>query len=532
MSSAGETLPIPVPAAPWTALLSVPRQGRRWPGAARAASAVALPGLIGLACGAGSAAAVAALGAFAVVYGEGKPYRVRWRAVALVGAVLIVLAAIGAAVGSTVHHALAAGGSALWPMLLVAVMTIVVAAAAFVVDALRLGAPGAFLLLLAVVIASTLPAAGVPVPAVVGWTAIGAVSALVVAMSGAVIRPRTPERAAVAAAVTAVDAVLEQDSPDHRREAVRSLHSAWQCLHDAGLVETDHSLTRTLRAAHVRCAAVLHGSTGEHESAAPEDDLWAQIPLRRPSIRHRLARAAHLRGRTTTVVVRLLVACPVAGLTAVLLGVGRPDWAVITTAMILHQGPDRVLGTYRAAHRFVGTVLGLVLLAGLSLLDLHGATLVVVLAALMAGIEAFLVRHYGLAMAAITPLAMILGALGSPALGTASRDRFLETVIGVAIALAVMWAVLPRAYRRILVDADSRVADTITRIATCASDSDRAELRRDLEFDLHASTTAAIAAAHTDREWTSPRWAEHRRLHERGYRVLTPPVEGGRRTAR
>ncbi len=52
-----------------------------------------------------------------------------------------------------------------------------------------------------------------------------------------------------------------------------------------------------------------------------------------------------------------------------LLGVARPDWAVITAAMILHQGPDRILGTYRAVHRFAGTVLGLVILAALTPLD-------------------------------------------------------------------------------------------------------------------------------------------------------------------
>lgn len=82
-------------------------------------------------------------------------------------------------------------------------------------------------------------------------------------------------------------------------------------------------------------------------------------------------------------------------------------------AMILHQGPDRVLGTYRAAHRFVGTVLGLGLLAGLAVFELPGGVLVVALALMMAGTEFFLVRNYGLAMVFITPLALILGGLGT-----------------------------------------------------------------------------------------------------------------------
>ncbi|MGW0043672.1 FUSC family protein [Rhodococcus sp. NPDC003348] len=503
-------------------MVAVPRQGRRWPGVARAAVTVAVPGLTGVALGAGPVAAVATLGAFAVVYGEGRPYRVRWRMLAIVGVVLVALAGTGAAVGSAVHHAATAGGSALWPMVLVATMTVVVASCAFVVDALRLGAPGAFLLLLALEIASALPGAGVSVAAVVAWTAIGAGTALVVGMSGVLVRPRTAERAAVAAAVRAVDTVLAENSPAHRRAAVHDLHAAWQCLHDAGLAGSDDPLTRTLRAAHARCAAVVHGAP--HDEATPEDDLHPRTPLRRPSVRYRLARAAHPRGRSVTVVARLLVACPAAGAIAVVLGVGRPDWAVITAAMILHQGPDRILGTYRAAHRFVGTVLGLGLLAGLSLFDLRGAALVVVLALTMAGIEAFLVRNYGLAMVFITPLAMILGVLGTPGdLGLVSRDRFLETVVGVVVALAVMWGVLPRAHRRILADADAQVADTIARITRAADDRELPELRRDLEFDLHASTTAAITAAHTEPDWTRDRWPGHRRLHEHGYRILTSP---------
>ncbi|GAA4470846.1 FUSC family protein [Rhodococcus olei] len=483
---------------------------------------VALPGLVGVASGFGSASAIATLGAFAVVYGEGRPYRVRWRAVGIVGAVLVALAGIGAAVGSSVYRAVAAGGSALWPMVIVLTMTVVVASCAFVVDALRLGAPGAFLMLLTLEIASVLPATGVSVPTVVGWTAIGAGAALTVSMCGALVRPRTPERVAVASAVAAVDAALDRNSPSRRREAVRSLHAAWQCLYDANLVATQHPLTRTLRASHLRCANALH--VLDHDEAVPEDDLRPPVPLRRPSIRYRLVRAAHPRGRSATVVVRLLVACPVAGLTAVALGVGRPDWAVITAAMILHQGPDRILGTYRAAHRFAGTVLGLALLAGLSQLDVRGAALVVVLALMMAGTEAYLVRNYGLAMVFITPLAMILGGLGAPAdLVGVSRDRFFETVVGVTVAVAVLWGVLPRAYRRILRDADGQVAGILTRIADTVDGRSLAELRRDLEFDLHASTAAAITAAHTDPAWTRERWPDHHRLHELGYRILTSP---------
>jgi len=515
-------LPLPTPVPLRSAMLTVPRQGRKWPGAVRAALTVALPGLLGVALGFGAVPAVATLGAFAVVYGEQRAYRVRWRVVAVVGAVLVVLATLGAAAGSVVHDALGSGGSAWWYLLVIAAMTVTVATCAFVVDALRLGSPGAFLMLLSLEIASALPAAGVSVPTVTAWTAIGAGTALVISVSGACVRPHTPERTAVAAAVAAVDRVTAENTAAHRRSAVHDLHAAWQCLHDAGLVGSGHPLERTLSAAHARCAALLH-SPGDGEPV-PEDDLRPQIPLPRPSVGYRLRRAAGLRGRSATIALRLLVAGPAAGTIAIVLGVGRPDWAVITAAMILHQGPDRILGSYRALHRFVGTVLGLVVLACLTPFHPSGAALVVVLAAVFAGIEMFLVRHYGLAMTFITPLVIVLGGLGAPAdPETTARDRFLETVIGVCVALFVLWGLWPRAHRRILVYADGRVRDTIARITAATDPHDLPELRRDLEFDLQASTTAAVIAAHTEPEWTRQRWAGHHELHHLGHLILTSP---------
>jgi len=501
-------------------LVHVPRDGRRWPGTARAAVAVALPGLIGVALGHDPAAATATLGAFAVVYGEGRPYRVRWRAVSVAACVMVVAAALGGVVGGAVHDAAAAGGSALWPMALVLAMSAFVAVAAFVVDALRISAPGAFLPLLAVEIASALPGAGVSVGHVVAWTAVGAATAVLVAMSGWPVRPRTPERTAVSSAIAAVDALdRDRDSAMRRHGAVKAVHAAWQCLHDAGIATRDHQLTRDLLATQDRCVTLLHGS----ETALDVDgeDLGRRVPAPRPTVRFRLGRATHLRGRSTLIVVRLLVACPVAGAVAMGLGVARPDWAVITAAMILHQGPDRVLGTYRAVHRFAGTVLGLLVLAALTPIDPTGAALVLVLAASMAGLQAYLVRNYGVAMVFITTLALLLGGLGSPDdLTGVTRNRLLETVIGVVVAVVVLWTVLPASYRRILADADGRVATTIAQIDTASDPVEARELRRGLEFDLHAATTAALVAAHTDPVWTEARWSRHHALNESGYRVL------------
>jgi len=160
-------------------------------------------------------------------------------------------------------------------------------------------------------------------------------------------------------------------------------------------------------------------------------------------------------------------------------------------------------------------------LAALTPLHPTGAALVLVLAVSMAGVQAYLVRNYGLAMVFITTLALLLAGLGSPDdLTAVTRDLLLETVIGVVVAVVVLWTLLPSSYRTILADADDRVAATIERITTTPDPAAARELCRGLEFDLHSATTAALVAAHTDPAWTESRWARHHALNEAGYRTL------------
>ncbi len=110
-----------------------------------------------------------------------------------------------------------------------------------------------------------------------------------------------------------------------------------------------------------------------------------------------------------------------------------------------------------------------------------------------------------------------------------TRDRLVETVIGVVVAVVVLWAVLPASYRRILDDADARVDATIGQVDAAADPAEIRELRRALEFDLHSATTAALVAAHTDAGWTETRWARHHALNESGYRAR-PRLRGSKTT--
>ncbi len=92
----------------------------------------------------------------------------------------------------------------------------------------------------------------------------------------------------------------------------------------------------------------------------------------------------------------------------------------------------------RGLHRLLGTGVGLLVAAALLGLDLAGLGLVLVVVALQVTAELLVGRNYALALVAITPLALLMVHLASPVpVGTLLLDRAVETLLGVAVGLAV-----------------------------------------------------------------------------------------------
>lgn len=532
-------LHLPAPAPPRAVLFGFPPVGKRWPGAVRSALALGVPASIVSALGYHQQALVVAIGAFAVVYGEGRAYRTRWKVVTIAAAALVAAAWLGAVVGRPVHRAIADGHSHFLLLWVVAAMTAVALVGAYLVDALRLGPPGGFFFVMATEIGSLIAGSGMPPAEIAGWGVVGGVSSLVVSMSGLLRGPRLPEQNAVRAAESAVDAYVGVDrsgpaAARARQLASLKLQAAWHCLDDGGLLDrtrprhwhrADHHLVTTLGAVQVRLSAALNGDPTV-DPASDLDDIRPLVPMARPGVRYRLVRSLHPSSHAWTTTVRLVIACMLAGVLTVALGTGRPDWAVIAAVLVLHQGPDRIMGTYRGVHRIGGTVLGLGLYAALFALGPAGVWLILLLAVLQFMVEMLVARNYGLAVIFITPLALMMGG-GNTGRSVASVmwDRLLETVIGVCVALVVLWTVDRRSHRRILRWVDGRVAQLV---AATARQLDRApagapavlELRRDLEFELAGSAMAGVDAAHNDPAWTAPRWPAHSELHHLGYDVL------------
>lgn len=529
---------IPSPAPARSVLFGLPPAGRRFPGAARAALAFGAPALVAVALGHEQQGLMAATGALAVIFGEGQVYRRRWRVIGVAALGLAVAAFAGGLTGELIQSWLAAGGSHWWQLVLVVLMSAVAVAGTFVNSALRLGPPGGFFFVLAAGVGSLITGHGVPPDEVGLWTAVGGISALIVGMSPALRRSHAPEEQAVAAAVAAVRdfAALDPaaDRTDARYATAMTVQTAWALLDDARRYDTGgDDQVETLAQAQRAFAAALHRA----ERGADESDLLFDTgrpaPTPRPSLRYRMWRSLSPDSHAAVSAGRVGIAALLAGGMTVALDLGRPDWAVLTVTVLLHQGPDRVRGTYRGVHRIGGTALGLVLFAALYAVEPRAWALVLILMALQFAIETFVARNYGLAVVFITPLALLMGGGGQYGdIFPVVRDRLTESVIGVVIGVAVLWSVDRRAHRRVLLRNDQRVLEGVARIVRAAAlpQQERPALtepRRELEFELMGSTLAAIDAAHNEPEWARAHWTRHRRIRRLGHEVLAADLSPG-----
>nr|WP_240963374.1 FUSC family protein [Antrihabitans stalactiti] len=272
-------------------------------------------------------------------------------------------------------------------------------------------------------------------------------------------------------------------------------------------------------------------------AADPAEQLDPPLPLGAAGKRSRAHRSLTVHSHAAVSATRALVASGVAGSVGILLDLGRPDWAVISAVLVVHQGPDRIVGTVRGLHRLVGTVVGLALFAVAYQVGATGAALVLLLMVLMFLIDLMIARNYGVAVMFITPVALLIGGVGASGgpIAAPMRDRLIETLIGVVVALATLWLVVPRAHRHNLKWADARVLDStaglLHALRTENPNSDAAlVLRRDLQLDLVIDDECGHRAVRDEVEWARLHWSRHTDTIRVGYDLLlqcweTPPGE-------
>ncbi|MFC6591158.1 FUSC family protein [Deinococcus lacus] len=132
------------------------------------------------------------------------------------------------------------------------------------------------------------------------------------------------------------------------------------------------------------------------------------------------------------------LALVLAGTVSVWVGLGHNDWAMAAAAAVLGVLGQQVR-IQRAWQRILGTLGGVVLAAGLLLLDLPAAASVALVIALQFAAQLYIVRNYAVGLLFITPLALIMSHLARPGpVALLLETRLLETIIGALSALVLV----------------------------------------------------------------------------------------------
>jgi hypothetical protein len=133
------------------------------------------------------------------------------------------------------------------------------------------------------------------------------------------------------------------------------------------------------------------------------------------------------------------VTAGLAGALAISTGFNHAYWAMFS-AVVPFMASGRGPQFLRAVHRIVGTLLGLVVAAGiLSVLPQHGLAPLLLVIILQAGAELFIIRHYGIAVVMITPLVLVMAqTVDAQPVAVLLLDRTVQTVLGVGVAVMVI----------------------------------------------------------------------------------------------
>lgn len=363
------------------------------------------------------------------------------------------------------------------------------------------------------------------------WFTAALASVLILALD-----VHAPEREAVDAADAAVSAY--RDRPDDtservanrmRSHAYNSVHEAWRVLrigrNRRPLTATGRDLEDHLMGIHLNLIQVLQSESFPASSLAIGAN-FRRVPMGRPPVVYLLKTAMQRGSRPWLVALRATLAVLLASTMMIASPVGHSYWAILSALIVLHMGASRADMTIRAAHRVVGTGIGvMVYFAIIALHPSDWAKVVIVIAAIY-GLEAVVTRNYALAVVFITTFALMMTPIGSTAdITTVMRDRFVETVIGVSAAVLMIWLVGGKApvllvrsqYRRTLgtmiaVLGDLAAGTSVTRKAR--------EDRRNMVFELERAS-AILSSQRPDDPEALSRWQgvqEH--VNRFGYDVM------------
>lgn len=370
----------------------------------------------------------------------------------------------------------------------------------------------------------------------IGWHMVG-VTAFAAALSSLLLLvplafdPRGPEKRAVAAAHRAVTAYRSTGADDPaeqlgRNAAYQAVNRAWLTLESAWPAVRGHrhrALAAELMETNRNLAATVLVRLGSDAPAVPDPRIGSLSG--RPGWRYLLGHAVRGGSVEWFTAWRMGLAAGTAGTISQAAGIGHPYWAILTSAIVINQWMDRVAATRRAAHRTVGTLLGVGVVWAVASLDPGVWWTVVAVVICMIGMYVLFPLNYALALVAITPMALLAVGAGGGSMAAIATDRFTDTVIGAATAVAVTWGTSWFFPRR-LVRAQARRAQaavTAVRQANAAGTSFTPAGRRarvELQYELIHHLSVLDRAVADDPRLADLAPAEHL-LTDQGYAALS-----------
>jgi len=451
----------PSPSLRLAALFKLRPAGRRWPFAARAAICTGVPVLIGWSAGEVTAGLMATLGAFTSLYGSDRPYLNRAIYLAVIAASFALAVALGVSASKT-------------PLLVVPVIVLIAMVATFLCNALRVGPPGAYMFALACAAGTAMPIDSLT-PVQIGLLIMtGGSFAWLAHMAGALVWPRGPERAAVAAAGAAiahfVEAIGTLNEDAARHAAALAMHESWTTLvtHQPTRPRPNGSLSRLRainRELNLLFASIMNAPTKANPSLAataerarllaaramtPSKQIEhtdpTHVPLGHYGVLDSLKESLRPWSPALLIAARVGIATAIAGAIGAALGLERAYWAMAAAVLILYQGLDWVRSLQRGIERMGGTLVGLILAGAILAAHPQGPWLVLMLMLLQFVIEMTVIRNYALAVVFITAAALTIAAGGHPVpdIGHLLWARGVDTFIGCVTGLIVLAMTTPR----------------------------------------------------------------------------------------
>ncbi len=290
---------------------------------------------------------------------------------------------------------------------------------------------------------------------VVGITILSAFLSSAISLIDVLIDPMRPSRQAVESADEYVDQYMHkvkkldeqssfnrEDLARTKSDATRYINRAWSFLK----ADKDFSFAKgpeyctilnKLEKIHLDYARALDTNQALSNEFSFEDVKPGDFGT--PSAAYKLKTAISANSRPFFAGLRIAIACSISTIAVIVLEIGHPYWALLTSGLILHMFPDRLDSVEKTASRVLGDFLGLGLFWLVIPIIAHSpeAAFLLMIVFLLFN-ERLSRKNTPLAIASIVPLVLIVASLGHVTVDKVDQlmfDRGIETIIGSTVAV-------------------------------------------------------------------------------------------------